>query len=455
MRAIRISLSIAVTVASWSCTDTIPNQSGVYSSPTPPVVTSVVPSVSMLDPDLNAITVLGSNFTSSSEVLLDGQRMYVWHGWPPPEDSTTTIVASLGGAGSSSPPSFQPGTWHIEVQDGSYTSNEVLLVVYAADPGPTVLQAPVSGGTLAARAGGSLSCGDVDGDGLPDLLANGEVFLNLGGGRFSRAATPSVPANAILADLTGSGRADLVAAQPDRLWIWPNDRTPGFSSTPTMVPVSLTSPMAAVDLDGDGHMDIVAANALLFGDGAYHFTAVTTPYVATSPESPFLTGDFDGDGRLDVVAATFTLLNRGNRTFEEGAHGLPTKGGVAGDFDADGRDEIALLGYGKSVSLLRREADGAFVGSLRVVAGQVSGALALADFDGDGVADLAAVGKTSPQVALFFHADQGRFSRSYAGSGTVGSRMLAADLDGDGKPDLAIVDDSDPTSPTLEIALHQ
>jgi hypothetical protein len=68
--------------------------------------------------------------------------------------------------------------------------------------------------------------------------------------------------------------------------------------------------VAVGDFNGDGHLDIVAANnndntvSVLLGTGLGSFQAQATFDVGSAPFGVAV-GDFNGDGYLDIVAANY------------------------------------------------------------------------------------------------------------------------------------------------------
>src|SRR5665213_3320812 len=69
-----------------------------------------------------------------------------------------------------------------------------------------------------------------------------------------------------------------------------------------------TANIAVADFDGDGHLDLVTSNDVIFvgnGDGTFQAPSATASGPAPGPVA---TGDFNGDGRPDIV----TLDNSGN-----------------------------------------------------------------------------------------------------------------------------------------------
>jgi FG-GAP-like repeat len=179
-----------------------------------------------------------------------------------------------------------------------------------------------------AESGGYLVAGDFNNDGKPDLIeccnSSNQMVFRAGNG-------------------DGTFQAPVVA--------W-------------STPVALGS-LAAVDVNGDGKLDLVAIAAqnppsnggtgtyyltVWLGNGNGTFQDPQTYSTANFPLHAF-TGNFLGDGHTDLAVlddeATFSLFrNQGNGTFvldktiETG--GLPAQG-VAGDFNGSGATDLAML----------------------------------------------------------------------------------------------------------------
>jgi hypothetical protein len=211
--------------------------------------------------------------------------------------------------------------------------------------------------------------------------------------------------------------------------------------------------VAAGDFNGDGKLDLAAANggsnnvSVLLGRGDGTFQPAVN-YAAGSAPSTVAVGDFNGDGKVDLVVtnagsnSVSVLLGKGDGTFQTAANfgvGAEPVSVVVADFNLDGNLDLAVANVASgNLSVLLGNGDGTFQTALNYSATAQPLSIAAGDFDGDGILDLAVVNFGSGVNVLLGNGD-GTFQTpvSYA-AGSVPVAVAVGDFNGDGIPDLAV-----------------
>jgi RHS repeat-associated protein len=197
------------------------------------------------------------------------------------------------------------------------------LDVVTADAGDSTLSVRLGSGhgTFGPRTvyhlGGAFTgappaVGDVNGDGIPDLVVADDpvntvtVFLGNGDGTFTKLppiTVPGHPYDVALADVNNDHRPDIVTEGSVLLG--------QGNGTFTVVSNSAVTGVSAVaDVDGDGHPDILAPGShgvdIFRGNGDGTFAdPVLVPFSENVVE--VAAADLNGDGRPDIVAGIDTL----------------------------------------------------------------------------------------------------------------------------------------------------
>lgn len=182
---------------------------------------------------------------------------------------------------------------------------------------------------------------------------------------------------------------------------------------------------------------------------------------AEQPRSPAseMAVDLDGDGHLDLVSLqagddSITIYYNGSKGIFQAPSRLATGGfdaceAVAADFDHDGRLDIAIVNRLTSdVSVFYNEGERRFSKPLIIPITSMPVSLTAGDFNGDGLIDIATGNRNSKDVSLLFNAGQRRFQPPVSLPIEHSSAKLATvDFDGDGMDDLVSLNqDSDTLS---------
>ena len=226
------------------------------------------------------------------------------------------------------------GDGKADVITANVSSNTISVLLNTTVQGAVAPSFATQQGFATGSSPYSVAAGDVNGDGKSDLIAanhsNNTVSVLLNTTAPGAAvpdfaaqqafATGSSPYSATAADVNGDGKLDLIAANlnPSSVSVLLNTTAPGaatsaFAAQQTFAMAAVPSSVAATDVNGDGKPDIVTAS---FSDDTISVLLNTTDSDAAAPvfaaQEAFETGlhpdsvasaDVNGDGKADLIAA--------------------------------------------------------------------------------------------------------------------------------------------------------
>ncbi len=310
-------------------------------------------------------------------------------------------------------------------------------------------------------------------------------------------ATGGVGANSVaVRDLNGDGKLDFVVgngcsdstctAGTAAVLLGKGDGT--FQPAVSYLAGFRVSMIAVADVNGDGKLDIVAANnctasscaagsvTVLLGNGDGTFKAGVS-YAAGYRVVSVAIGDVNADGKPDLVAtngcsdsnctgsSTTVLLGNGDGTFKAGVSyavaGISATSVAIGDLNADGKPDLVVSVdcsdsscFNGSVAVLLGNGDGTFKTAVSYLSGGFQTfAVAITDVNGDGKPDVIAVNDcfvsgcafstASGSVGVLLGNGDGTFqaATTYSSGGYGGTSAVVMDVNGDGKADLVVGND--------------
>src|SRR5580658_3763965 len=278
--------------------------------------------------------------------------------------------------------------------------------------------------------------GDVNGDGIPDLVVAGDLmFVFLGTPKSGFQAAPeynsgvTAPEAFASGDFNGDGKLDLAVtgSQSNNVSILLGDGKGGFKPGATFATGPTPIGVVSGDFNGDGKLDLAVVNqgldnvSILLGNGDGQFGTAANFGAGQSPVY-IVAGDFNGDGKLDLAVTNSAgnnvsiLLGKGDGTFgtpTNFATGIEPEFIAVGDLNGDGKLDLAIANVaqgfgGGSVSVLFGKGDGTFRPAVTLSTNALEAAgIAIADFNGDSIPDIAVANFDSGTVSVFLGKGKG------------------------------------------------
>jgi hypothetical protein len=333
------------------------------------------------------------------------------------------------------------------------------------------------------RISGDLETGDVNVDGIPDIVtfnyASNDVSVFLGNPDgtlrpHQRYGIGNAPLQGTLADLDGNGSLDVAAA----ISLPPS----GLHNAVVVLRNELSNRRTPFDFDGDGKTDIGIFRplggewwinrsstgvtfALQFGastdkitpvdytgdgkaDIAFFRPASGEWYVLRSEDFSFFAlpfgtsgdvpvpADYDADGKADFAvfrpsSSTWYLSQSSGAPTRIQQFGITGDQPVVADYDADGRADIGIFRPGPAEWWIQRST----TGLLAMQFGASTDKPVQGDYTGDGKADVAIWRPTTGEWFIVRSEDSSFYGFPFGTNGDVPS---PGDYDGDGKFDAAV-----------------
>lgn len=284
-----------------------------------------------------------------------------------------------------------------------------------------------------------LSAGDIDGDGLVEIIAfaAGDVVKAFEHDGTLKWTSPSIAGHVAypgmaapsIADLEGDGDPEIIAGRA----ILNSDGTlRGAGAYGTGAPTYGSTSFAADILNEDGIQEVIVGNAIYNPDGeAYWYNMQSDGYPAIA--------DFDLDGQAEIIVVgpgTVRLQDAAgivlwDVTNPAGIGGPPT----IADYDGDGLPEVGVAG---SAGYVVFDTDGSILWQVPTqdASSAVTGS-SVYDFEGDGIADVV----YADEINLYVYSGiDGSVKLKYEphNSGTLIEYPIVVDVDNDGQVEIVV-----------------
>jgi len=294
--------------------------------------------------------------------------------------------------------------------------------------------------------------------GLPDIDTV-EVLLGNGDGTYNQGDTiPLIYVTDLAqADLNGDGIPDLVALSPLDVRVMFGQASGGFDPAIGLGVNDWPSSLEVSDLTGDG-IDDLAIIVNYFSEVLVlpgHSSSILQPaghYRCGSRSEAIAASDLDSDGDSDLIFAnalssTFSVLhNTGDGTFPlppaYDAGGEETFKVIPCDLDNDAQTDLAVLNWaGDSIGILLGNGPGTFLPVVTYPTGASPAPLACHDLNADGNQDLITASSDPDTMGVYLGNGDGTLQTAaiYPVNISNFQQILIGDVNGDSIPDAVLL----------------
>lgn len=330
----------------------------------------------------------------------------------------------------------------------------------------------------------ALAMGDVNDDGLNDLVVttgsystgDNAVYVyaqNIAGGLEppDRYAAVTEPDSVTIGDMNGDGLNDVVVNDVGGIGVFYQNLSATLDAKAFVGSVDTDDvyKVIAGDFSGDGRTDAAGIQwddtnygvEVYLQSGAGVLGSSATYTASVDGRNDMTVGDFNDDGRVDLVVMSgqglgpslSVLLQSNSGTFLPPIYyyvsvpaGLGPSGVAAGDLDSDGLDDVVVTNGGNKpgayVEVFRQVSAGRLARPATYIAYDIPEAVEVGDLNLDGRDDIVVVNAGWSAVTVYHQSADGRFGAFsiYPVGDTqwgMPDRLAVGDLNNDGKPDVA------------------
>jgi hypothetical protein len=250
-------------------------------------------------------------------------------------------------------------------------------------------------------------------------------------------------------DINGDGIPDIVCSTGQFLF----GRGDGTFSLSTRYEDLYSADFELLDLNGDGNLDILGLDfgntsslGVAFGNGDGTFSTPTSYPIPDQTDLYLAVGDFNGDGIPDAATigdqGVWLLTGKGGGEFNSPVLVAPTIVGSvyarfrAADMNGDGKLDLVVSAIG-GVSILFGNGDGTFQSPVNY-GGSYNGCnVTVADINSDGYLDVVCTtSQNIDTIVIYLGKAGGELRQPYLFALSNGGDVEVGDVNGDGIPDL-------------------